>query len=60
MNENRTFLGRGWSFPPALDKDGTPPPTMMMATEIQAVIRWGKTVKMEAIRPVRADVPKSF
>nr|DAY46768.1 MAG TPA: hypothetical protein [Caudoviricetes sp.] len=33
---------------------------MMMATEIQAVIRWGKTVKMEAIRPVRADVPKSF
>lgn len=25
MNENRTFLGRGWSFPPALDKDGTPP-----------------------------------
>lgn len=24
MNENRTFLGRGWSFPPALDKDDTP------------------------------------
>ena len=24
MNEDRTFLGRGWSFPPALDKDGAP------------------------------------
>lgn len=22
MNENRTFLGKGWNFPPALDKDG--------------------------------------
>lgn len=24
MNENRTFLGNDWSFPPALNKDGTP------------------------------------
>ena len=24
MNEDRTFLGNGWNFPPALDKDGTP------------------------------------
>ena len=31
MNENRTFLGRGWSFPPALDNDGTP--TRMSAYE---------------------------
>lgn len=31
MNENRTFLGRGWIFPPALDKDGTP--TRMSAYE---------------------------
>lgn len=31
MNEDRTFLGNGWSFPPALDKDGTP--TRMSAYE---------------------------
>ena len=31
MNEYRTFLGNGWSFPPALDKDGTP--TRMSAYE---------------------------
>lgn len=31
MNEDRTFLGRGWSFPPALDKDGSP--TRMAAYE---------------------------
>lgn len=31
MNENRTFLGRGWNFPPALDRDGTP--TRMSAYE---------------------------
>jgi len=24
MNENRTFLGSGWSFPPALDRGGAP------------------------------------
>lgn len=23
MNENKTFLGRGWSFPPAFDRDAT-------------------------------------
>ena len=31
MNENRTFLGKGWSYPPAFDKDGTP--TRMSAYE---------------------------
>ena len=31
MNEDRTFLDNGWSFPPALDKDGTP--TRMSAYE---------------------------
>lgn len=31
MSGNRTFLGRGWSFPPALDMDGTP--TRMVAYE---------------------------
>ena len=31
MNEDRTFLGKGWSFPPALNKDGTP--TRMSAYE---------------------------
>ena len=31
MNEDRTFLGNGWNFPPALDKDGTP--TRMSAYE---------------------------
>lgn len=31
MNEDRTFLGKGWSFPPALDRDGTP--TRMAAYE---------------------------
>ena len=31
MNEDRTFLGNGWSFPPALDQDGTP--TRMSAYE---------------------------
>ena len=31
MNEDRTFLGNGWSFPSALDKDGTP--TRMSAYE---------------------------
>ena len=31
MNEDRTFLGNGWSFPPALDRDGTP--TRMVAYE---------------------------
>ena len=31
MNEDRTFFGNGWSFPPALDKDGTP--TRMSAYE---------------------------
>lgn len=31
MNENRTFLGRVWSFPPALDRDSTP--TRMTAYE---------------------------
>ena len=31
MNEYRTFLGNGWSFPLALDKDGTP--TLMFAYE---------------------------
>ena len=31
MNEDRTFLGNGWSFTPALDKDGTP--TRMSAYE---------------------------
>ena len=31
MNEDGTFLGNGWSFPPALDKDGTP--TRMSAYE---------------------------
>lgn len=24
MTQTNTFLGNGWSFPPALDKDGTP------------------------------------
>ncbi len=24
MEENRTFLGNGWSFPSALDKDSSP------------------------------------
>lgn len=31
MTKDNTFLGRGWSFPPALDKDGTP--TRMSADE---------------------------
>jgi len=31
MNVTNTFLGRGWNFPPALDKDGTP--TRMAACE---------------------------
>ena len=31
MNEDRIFLGNGWSFPPALDRDGTP--TRMAAYE---------------------------
>lgn len=31
MNEDKTFLGNGWSFPPALDRDGTP--TRMAAYE---------------------------
>ena len=31
MNGRRTFLGNGWNYPPALDKDGTP--TRMVADE---------------------------
>lgn len=31
MDENRIFLGNGWSFPPALDKDDTP--TRMVSNE---------------------------
>lgn len=31
MNDNKTFLGNGWSFPPALERVGTP--TRMAAYE---------------------------
>ncbi|MBE5080240.1 GPW/gp25 family protein [Phocaeicola dorei] len=31
MNKDRTFLGRGWSFPPALGSDGMP--TRMVSGE---------------------------
>lgn len=31
MNETKAFLGNGWNFPPALDRDGTP--TRMAADE---------------------------